>query len=85
LHDSTTAGRAEGDLLAAAGFQVRVADTPRRLAAIKSLPPNKFVISVVNGRPVYKRLADEAQMTAMMNEEAWDWGPLGLALISPLL
>ena len=31
------------DLLAAAGFQVRVADTPQRLAAMKRLPPNKFV------------------------------------------
>src|SRR5215472_2769448 len=35
------------DLLAAAGFQVRVADTPQRLAAMKRLPPNKFVTRVV--------------------------------------
>ena len=41
------------DLLAAAGFQVRVADTPQRLAAMKRLPPNKFVTRVVNGQPVY--------------------------------
>ena len=41
------------DLLAAAGFQVRVADTPQRLAAMKRLPPNKFVTRVVNGEPVY--------------------------------
>ena len=93
------------DLLAAAGFQVRVADTPQRLAAMKSLPPNKFVTRVVNGRPVYqyadplvcrciyfgtqqnwdayrqevfaKRIADENQMTAIMNQEAWEWGPWG--------
>jgi hypothetical protein len=93
------------DLLAAAGFQVRVADTPQRLAAMKTLPPNKFVTQVVNGQPVYKyadplvcrcvyfgtqqnwaayrqevfarQLADEAQMTAMMNQTAWDWGPWG--------
>jgi hypothetical protein len=93
------------DLLAAAGFQVRIADTPGRLAAMKRLPPNKFVTSELNGRPVYKyadplvcrcvyfgtqenwavyrrevfarQLADEAQMTAMMNQEAWDWGPWG--------
>src|SRR5882762_11723084 len=91
------------DLLAAAGFQVRVADTPQRLAAMKRLPPNKFVTRVVNGQPVYlyadplvcrcvyfgaqqnwaayrqevfaKQLADEAQMTAMMNQEAWEWVP----------
>ena len=93
------------DLLAAAGFQVRIADTPQRLAAMKRLPPNKFVTRVVNGQPVYlyadplvcrcvyfggqqnwaayrhevfaKQLADEAQMTAMMNQEAWEWGPWG--------
>jgi hypothetical protein len=41
------------DLLAAAGFLVRVADTPQRLAAMKSLPPNKFVMRVVNGQPLY--------------------------------
>ena len=93
------------DLLAAAGFLVRVADTPRRLAAMKSLPPNKFVMRVVNGQPLYQyadplvcrcvyfgtqqnwdayrqevfaqQLANEAQMTAIMNQEAWDWGPWG--------
>lgn len=93
------------DLLAAAGFLVRVADTPQRLAAMKSLPPNKFVMRVVNGQPLYQyadplvcrcvyfgtqqnwdayrqevfaqQLANEAQMTAIMDQEAWDWGPWG--------
>jgi hypothetical protein len=93
------------DLLAGAGFQVRVADTPNRLAAMRSLPPNKFVTRVVNGRPIYQyadplvcrcvyfgtqqnwdayrqeviaqRIADENQMTAIMNQESWDWGPWG--------
>jgi hypothetical protein len=41
------------DLLAAAGFQIRIADNPRRLAAMRSLPPNKFVTRIVNGQPVY--------------------------------
>jgi hypothetical protein len=41
------------DLLAAAGFQIRVSDTPHRLAAMRSLPPNKFVTRIVNGQPVY--------------------------------
>ena len=40
------------DLLAAAGFQVKIADTPQRLAAMKRLPP-RFVTRVVNGQPVY--------------------------------
>jgi hypothetical protein len=41
------------DLLAAAGFQVRPADSPHRVAAMKRLPPNKFVTKVVNGYPIY--------------------------------
>lgn len=93
------------DLLAAAGFQVRIADSPRRVAAMQRLPPNKFVTRVVNGQPVYQyadplvcrcvyfgsqqnwdayrqevfaqRLANEAQMTAIMSQEDWDWGPWG--------
>ena len=93
------------DLLSAAGFQVRVADSPHRIAAMKSLPPNKFVERVRNGQPVYQyadplvcrcvylstqqnwaayrqevfaeQLASEAQMTAIMNQESWDWGPWG--------
>jgi hypothetical protein len=93
------------DLLAAAGFQVRPADSPQRVAAMKRLPPNKFVTKVVNGNPVYlyadplvcdcvyfgnrqnwdaykremleKQLADEAQMTATTNQEAWDFGSWG--------
>lgn len=90
------------DLLAAAGFQIKLADTPQRLAAMKRLPPNKFVTRVVNGQPVYlyadplvcrcvyfgtqqnwaayrqemfaQQLANEAQMTAIMNQDAWDPG-----------
>jgi hypothetical protein len=93
------------DLLAAAGFQVRPADSPHRIAAMKRLPANKFVIKVVNGNPVYlyadplvcgcvyfgtqqnwdayrqevfaKQIAEEAQMTAIMNQENWDMGPWG--------
>ncbi len=93
------------DLLAAAGFQVRLADSPHRVAAMKRLPPNRFVTKVVNGNLVYlyadpldcgcvyfgtqqnwdaykgemfaKQIANEQQMTAIMNQEAWDWGPWG--------
>jgi hypothetical protein len=91
------------DLLAAAGFQVRPADSPHRVAAMKRLPPNKFVTKVVNGNPIYlyadpldcncvyfgtqqnwdaykqemfaKQLADQAQMTAVMMQGAWDGDP----------
>ena len=40
-------------MLAAAGFQVRVADSPHRVDQMKRLPPNKFVSRVRNGQPVY--------------------------------
>ena len=43
----------KGDVLAAAGFQVRVADSPHRVAQMKQLPPNKFVARVRNGQKVY--------------------------------
>ena len=93
------------DLLAAAGFQTRPADSPQRLAAMRRLPPNRFVTKVVNGNPVYlyadplvcrcvyfgsqqnwdayrqemfaQQLANEAQMTAVMNQDNWDLGPWG--------
>ena len=93
------------DLLAAAGFQIRIADNPQRLAAMRSLPAHKFVTRVVNDQPVYlyadplvcrcvyfgtqqnwaayrqevfaKQLADEAQMTALLYQDNWEWGPWG--------
>ena len=93
------------DLLAAAGFQVRPADSPHRIAAMKRLPANRFVTRVRDGNLVYlyadpldcgclylgtqqnwdaykqemfaKQIADQQQMTAIMNQELWDWGPWG--------
>ena len=43
----------EGDMLAAAGFQVRVADSPHRVAQMKQLPSSRFVTRVRNGQKVY--------------------------------
>lgn len=93
------------DLLAAAGFQVRPADSPHRVAAMKMLPANRFVTHVRNGSPVYlyadpldcrcvyfgnqqnwdaykqemfaQKIANENQMTAVMSQDNWDWGPWG--------
>jgi hypothetical protein len=93
------------DLLAAAGFQVRPADSPHRVAAMRRLPPNKFVSRIRDGSLVYlyadpldcncvyfgtqqnwdaykqemfaRQIANEQQMTAIMNQEEWDWGPWG--------
>ena len=96
------------DLLTAAGFSFRPADTPQRISALHALPPHKFVHQERHGRTVWiyadpticgclyvgdqqaysnykqevfaKRLANEQQMTAEMNENAamqMDWGPWG--------
>jgi outer membrane biogenesis lipoprotein LolB len=82
------------NLLAAAVFTLQPANTPRRIAAMNKLPPNKFNRQTSGGTVVYvyadpagcqcvyfgnqtawsnyrasvfaKQLADEQQMTAMM-------------------
>jgi hypothetical protein len=41
------------DMLAAAGFVAQPANTPRRLAALRSLPPHKFVRHVKDNKTVY--------------------------------
>jgi len=41
------------ELLAAAGFQMRPADTPERLAELNSLPRQKFVTTIKDGNVVY--------------------------------
>lgn len=91
------------DLLSAAGFIPQPANTPQRLAAMKKLPPNKFVQQTRNSQIVYvyadpvvcqcvyfgtqasfaqyrqmvfqQRLADERQMTAVMNQDVFEFGP----------
>lgn len=104
VSQQTQVGQKE-DLLAGAGFQMRPADSPHRLAAMKTLPPNRFIIHIRNGSPVYlyadpldcdclyfgtqqnwdaykqevfaRQVANENQMTAIMNQQDWDWGPWG--------
>jgi len=91
------------DLLSAAGFIPQPANTAERLAAMRKLPPNKFVQQVRNSQIIYvyadpivcqcvyfgnqaayaqyrqmvfaQRLANERQMTALMNQNAFDFGP----------
>jgi hypothetical protein len=41
------------DLLAAAGFQVRPANTPKREEALKTLPPHKFVMRTKGDNVMY--------------------------------
>jgi len=93
------------DLLAAAGFTLQPANTPQRVAAMRKLPPHKFVQQTSGTNVVYvyadpsicqcvsfgnqeawsnyramvfqKRLADERQMTALLNQNTFDFGPWG--------
>ena len=41
------------DMLAAAGFSFRPADTPQKVAALKALPAHSFVRQVRNGQAVW--------------------------------
>jgi hypothetical protein len=45
--------REKEDMLAAAGFRLRPADTPQRVAALTALPPHRFVRRTVDGRVTY--------------------------------
>jgi hypothetical protein len=45
--------RSAGHALAAAGFQARRADTPEKLAQLKSLPPDTLVRRTHDGKPRY--------------------------------
>ena len=104
----STASLVQGkeDQLGAAGFILQPANTPARIAALKSLPPHKFVQQVKGNNVVYlygdptvcrcvyfgnqqaygtyrgmvfqQNLANEMQMTAMMQQNtAFDFGPWG--------
>jgi hypothetical protein len=41
------------DLLSAAGFRVKTANTPDRLQSLQALPPHRFVRESLNGREVW--------------------------------
>jgi hypothetical protein len=41
------------NMLSAAGFKVKLADTPQKLDGLKALPPHRFVTNNQNGQPVY--------------------------------
>jgi hypothetical protein len=51
--NSDAGGPSKDDLLVEAGFVVRKADTPDRVAALKSLPPHQFVMRNSNGSVKY--------------------------------
>ncbi|MBM6595696.1 hypothetical protein [Microvirga pudoricolor] len=48
-----TAVENKENMLAAAGFKVKLADTADKINGLKALPPHKFVTNNQNGQPVY--------------------------------
>lgn len=48
-----TAVQDKENMLSAAGFSVRVADTPQKAASLRKLPPHKFVVQNKGGQPLY--------------------------------
>ena len=104
---ATPQQRAENreNLLTAAGFTARPADTPGRVASLRGLPANKVVqrtrggvVGYVYADPLVcgclyvgdqaaygryqqevlqRRLANQQEMTAQMNQMGWDDGPWG--------
>lgn len=53
LAGCVTATQEKENMLAAAGFRMRLADTPEKVASLKRMPPHKFVVQNQNGQPVY--------------------------------
>ena len=41
------------DMLAAAGFRIKPANTPDRIQSLQTLPPNRFVQEQLNGQEVW--------------------------------
>ncbi|MCK0199084.1 hypothetical protein MWN34_19480 [Ancylobacter sp. 6x-1] len=106
LAGCATADQSRENMLVAAGFRIRLADTPEKVASLKAFPPHQFFAQNQNGQPTFfyadptvcgclyygtmdnlqayqqmvfrQKLADEQQMTAMMNQNtAFDFGPWG--------
>jgi hypothetical protein len=48
-----TAAQNKDDMLAAAGFKIKAADTPTKIASLTGLPPHQFVASNQSGQPSY--------------------------------
>jgi hypothetical protein len=49
----TTAVEDKEDMLAAAGFKIKPADTPAKIASLTALPAHKFVMNTQSGQPSY--------------------------------
>ena len=48
-----TATQDKENMLSAAGFNTRLADTPAKIAALRKFPPHRFFVQNENNKPVY--------------------------------
>jgi hypothetical protein len=76
--------RATERMLAAAGFQMKAADPPEKVAHLQALAPRKIVRRERNGAPSYRKLArqqtmaGEAAAVAKESSDPRSWGLWGL-------
>lgn len=68
--DPAVAGQEATDMkLDDAGFVVRVADTPAKLARLRTLPPRKFIRRVKAGRPYFMYADPDACKCVFVGDE----------------
>ena len=69
----SAAGRTQDDLLKQAGFVTQPADSPQRLAYIKTLPAKKVVLNQYQEKPLYLVCTDpEAKQCFLGNQAAYE-------------
>ncbi len=67
---SSSPATSQADLLAQAGFALRTADTPKRLAYINSVPPQKVVQQNYKGKTEYVVCPDPSTKQCYVGDEA---------------
>ncbi len=62
------------DMLSAAGFHMKLADTPQKLALLKQLPPHKFIHKEKNGKVLTVWAdPDGCKCLYVGNQTAWSY------------
>ena len=67
---SPAAGNTQEDLLRQAGFKTRAANSPQRLAYIKTLPAKKVVLNQYQEKPLYLVCTDPEAKQCFLGDQA---------------
>jgi hypothetical protein len=67
---SSSPGQSQADLLKAAGFRTQTADTPQKLAYIKTLPAKKVVLNQYQEKPLYLVCTDPDAKQCFLGDQA---------------